>query len=172
MVKLGLEDYFLLMKWMRQKQLPPASFDEFVAACETLWLKHHNQCEAFRDFFEKRRQDIDRLIAQLKVQPDEGAVKPAIETDEKNPNLSIAPGALDLSSQTDKGNASDGSDITGKENPLKKKKGEAPPPEPTEETGSINIAVDGEVDSGLGQGHKIVVQDSSENLTGKKKFLL
>jgi uncharacterized protein with von Willebrand factor type A (vWA) domain len=63
--KLGLSDYFLLLKLIEDKEAPVQTFDDLVFACETLWLKSLEQRPAFHQLFEKRRKGIQEIVEHL-----------------------------------------------------------------------------------------------------------
>jgi uncharacterized protein with von Willebrand factor type A (vWA) domain len=166
--KLGTGDYLLLHQLIDKQAWPLQSFDEVVFVFQTLWLKHQDQQETFRQFFDKRRSAINEMINLLSIKT---KLKEVIAPDDK---LLTEKQIRDKELEADKKKAEAKAD-----EPLKKDDDKASQIEKITETeeiplpeGRITLFLGNGSNSGMNNLAAYAVPDSQPLLPPAKKYLL
>lgn len=154
-VKLGYDDYWLLLQLMDESVFPFRDFDDFAFACETLWLKDVAQKEAFRKCFDRRRKTIEDWIGLL-TQTENRETASTVPEAETTPAGPTDAGAEQQKAGRDSG---DGSvqEKTDTASRKKKEEGKKTPEEP--EDGVVTLA--------LGSG---AAAETATNVSSAKGF--
>lgn len=164
LVKLGIGDYLLLLQLVAHKNKALQSFDDFVFACETLWLKRVEQREAFHKLFEQRREGIEEMIAYLNAQVNEAVPKFEAAAAEK---AVAAPDAPNPTAETEAGNPANSVNQNKQEENTKEK---APENQPEGEI-TITLELSGAEQDGFETAQRFTVSEDYVLLSPSKRYL-